>query len=185
MGLSLRSWSWNVSGFPPPTNERAATATECSGGFGLATCSSATAWSSSLGVGALKVNGGMYIDDEPVWGLTGRHSSLPARFAVEPLVVLDPARGVPGTEAAKALTCLKWRPVGGATPSDRGWIAQSVATVWQQPYRPMRPMRRRNQTKRTISTPTDTSGAERTFLDHHMPLVVSTHVSPVRHERGP
>lgn len=60
-----------------------------------------------MGRGALKVSGGMYIDDEPVWGLTEDGTArFPARFPVEPLVVLDPARGVPGPEAAKALTCL-------------------------------------------------------------------------------
>jgi hypothetical protein len=112
--FTLETWAqaeqhgWNVSGFPAPTKAR--------GGYGdrtfgrirvgdvlLCYCKSPAArW-----VGALKVNGGMYIDDEPVWGLREDGTvRFPARFAVEPLVVLDPARGVPGPEAAKALTCL-------------------------------------------------------------------------------
>jgi hypothetical protein len=112
--FTLETWAqaeqhgWNLSGFPPPTKTRGGYSDRMFGRVRvgdvfLCYCKSPAArW-----VGALKVNGSMYIDDEPVWGLTEDGTvRFPARFAVEPLVVLNPARGVPGTEAAKALTCL-------------------------------------------------------------------------------
>jgi hypothetical protein len=76
---------WNVSGFPPPTKARGGYSDRMFGRVRvgdvlLCYCKSPAArW-----VGALKVNGGMYIDDEPVWGLAEDGTvRFPARYAVE------------------------------------------------------------------------------------------------------
>ena len=46
--------------------------------------------------------------DEPIWGLAEDGSvRFPWRFPVEPIVALDPARGIPGTEVAAHLGFLK------------------------------------------------------------------------------
>jgi hypothetical protein len=112
--FTLETWAqaeqhgWNVSGFPPPTKGRGGYSDRMFGRVRvgdvfLCYCKNPAArW-----VGALRIKGDMYIDEEPVWGLTEDGTvRFPARFAVEPLVVLDPARGVPGAEAAEELACL-------------------------------------------------------------------------------
>ena len=63
----------------------------------------ATRW-----VGALKVTGPVFVSDEPIWGLAEDGSvRFPWRFPVEPIVALDPARGIPGTDVASQLGFLR------------------------------------------------------------------------------
>lgn len=100
---------FRVSGFPPPT--------EGKGGYSvgmfervrpgdvlLCYCKGpASRW-----VGALRVTGDVFQGDEPVWGLTAEGQvRYPWRYAVEPVVTLDPTVGIPGSELARELNFLK------------------------------------------------------------------------------
>jgi len=113
--FTLETWAqaeargFRVSGFPPPTTGKGGYSI---GMFGrvrpgdifLCYCKTpAQCW-----VGALRVTGDVFQSDEPVWGLseTGE-PRYPWRYPVEPLVVLEPTRGVPGALVAGQLECLK------------------------------------------------------------------------------
>jgi type II restriction enzyme len=112
--FTLETWAqarlrgFSVTGFPEPTPGP--------GGYGpgsfskvgegdvlLCYCKKPAArW-----VGALRVTSPMFISDQPVWGLTAEgRARFPARFHVEPLVTLEPAKGLDGNEAAGKLPCL-------------------------------------------------------------------------------
>jgi hypothetical protein len=59
-------------------------------------------------IGALRVTSEVFQSDEPVWGLTETgESRYPWRYRVEPIVALDPLRGVPGAEVAPELEFLR------------------------------------------------------------------------------
>ena len=54
------------------------------------------------------MTGPAFVGDEPVWGLAEDGSvRFPWRFPAEPIVTLDPARGIPGAEVARELDFLK------------------------------------------------------------------------------
>src|SRR5262245_20402905 len=113
--FTLETWAqaetrgFRVTGFPPPTPGK--------GGYSvgmfervesddvlLCYCKSpASRW-----IGALRVEGDVFQSDDPVWGLeeTG-DVRYPWRYRVEPVVTLDPARGIPGAEVATELDVLK------------------------------------------------------------------------------
>jgi len=107
--FTLETWAqakqhgWKVSGFPPPTKGRGGYSDRMFGRVRvgdvlLCYCKSPAArW-----VGALRINGGMYIDEEPVWGLTEDGTvRFPARFHQDRgLPAVSPARS--GQTAAKA-----------------------------------------------------------------------------------
>jgi hypothetical protein len=113
--FTLETWAqaeardFRVSGFPPPTPgkggysigmfERVRPAD-----FFICYCKSpARRW-----VGALRVLGEAFESDEPVWGLTDTgEARYPWRYSVEPVVTLDPARGIPGSDVAAELHFLK------------------------------------------------------------------------------
>lgn len=112
--FTLETWAqaekhgWRLTGFPAPTKTK--------GGYSfrmfervepldvlLCYCKGPAArW-----VGALRVTGEAFIGDEPIWGLD-EHGQVrfPWRFPAEPIVTLDPQRGVPGPEAAAQLAIL-------------------------------------------------------------------------------
>ena len=102
--FTLETWAqaeargFTVSGFPPPTAGK--------GGYSiglfervkigdvlLCYCKKPAArW-----VGALRVMSGTFESDEPVWGLDESGAArFPWRFEVEPIITLDPVRGVLG-----------------------------------------------------------------------------------------
>ena len=106
--FTLETWAqaaarnFSVSGFPPPTAGK--------GGYSigmfdrvevgdvfLCYCKApASRW-----VGALRVAGRAYESSEPVWGLTAEGMvRFPWRFDVEPIITLDPLRGIPGSDVA-------------------------------------------------------------------------------------
>jgi hypothetical protein len=59
-------------------------------------------------VGALGVSGEVFQSEEPVWGLTETgEARYPWRYSIEPIVTLDPSRGIPGIEVAEELGFLK------------------------------------------------------------------------------
>lgn len=59
-------------------------------------------------VGALRVAGQVFQSEEPVWGLTeAGEARYPWRYEVEPVVALDPTKGIPGGEVAAQLGFLK------------------------------------------------------------------------------
>jgi len=128
--FTLETWAqaeakgFRVSGFPSPTTTK--------GGYSrgmfervepddvlLCYCKGpAVRW-----VGALRVTGEAFRSDEPVWGLNeAGEVRFPWRFPTEPVVALDPARGVPGAEVARELAILRRLKQWGTYPAA---IAQS------------------------------------------------------------
>jgi hypothetical protein len=112
--FTLETWAqaekhgWTVTGFPAPTKSK--------GGYSermfervhsddVLACyckGPAARW-----VGALKVTGPAFVGDDPVWGLAEDGSvRFPWRFPAEPIVALDPVRGIPGAEVASQLAFL-------------------------------------------------------------------------------
>jgi hypothetical protein len=113
--FTLETWSqaekqnWEVTGFPAPTKTKGGYSERMfarvhPGDVLLCYCKGpATRW-----VGALKVTGPVFVSDEPIWGLAEDGSvRFPWRFPVEPIVALDPARGIPGTDVASQLGFLR------------------------------------------------------------------------------
>jgi hypothetical protein len=113
--FTLETWAqaeargFSVSGFPPPTTSK--------GGYSirmfervlpadifLCYCKTpARRW-----VGALRVTGEVFQSDEPVWGLseTGE-PRYPWRYPVEPVVALDPTKGIPAADVVGELEFLR------------------------------------------------------------------------------
>ena len=113
--FTLETWSqaekhdWSVTGFPAPTKTRGGYSERMfarvrPGDVLLCYCKGPAArW-----VGALKVTGTAFVGDEPVWGLAEDGSvRFPSRFPAEPIVTLDPTRGIPGAEVALQIGVLK------------------------------------------------------------------------------
>jgi hypothetical protein len=113
--FTLETWAqaeargFRVSGFPPPTPGKGGYSIGMfervrSGDIFLCYCKTpARRW-----VGALRVEGEVFQSEEPVWGLTDTgEARFPWRYSVEPVVTLDPARGIPGAEIAEELEFLK------------------------------------------------------------------------------
>jgi hypothetical protein len=113
--FTLETWAqaekqgWKVTGFPAPTKTK--------GGYSermfarvnpadvlICYCKAPAArW-----VGALRVTGAAFVGSEPVWGLAEDGSvRFPWRFPAEPMVALDPTRGIPGSQVAQQLAVLK------------------------------------------------------------------------------
>ncbi len=113
--FTLETWAqaeaqgFRVTGFPPPTPGK--------GGYSigmfervrpddifLCYCKTpAQRW-----VGALHVTGEVFQSDEPVWGLSeAGEPRYPWRYAVEPIVALEPTRGIPGSQVAAQLNFLR------------------------------------------------------------------------------
>jgi hypothetical protein len=110
-----------VTGFPPPTAGKGGYSVGMFervevGDVFLCYCKSPAArW-----IGALRVTGEVFESDEPVWGLKDDGSArYPWRYAVEPIVALDPERGIPGGDIATELGVLKRLNNGGHSSSDR------------------------------------------------------------------
>lgn len=112
--FTLETWAqaqqhgFTVTGFPPPTKSKGGYSTRMfervePGDVFLCYCKGpAMRW-----VGALRVTGEVFRSDEPVWGLDETGSvRYPWRFPAEPVIVLDPDRGLPGAEAAAQLPFL-------------------------------------------------------------------------------
>lgn len=113
--FTLETWAqaeargFKVTGFPPPTPgkggySKAVFERVRPGDVLLCYCKRpASRW-----VGALRVTGPVFQSDEPIWGLseTGE-PRYPWRFPAEPVVVLDPTRGIPGEEVAVELDVLR------------------------------------------------------------------------------
>jgi hypothetical protein len=113
--FTLETWaqaearSFSVTGFPPPTPGKGGYSVGMfervePGDILLCYCKGpASRW-----VGALRVEGDVFQSDEPVWGLTAKGEvRYPWRFAVEPVVTLDPVEGIPGSEVAEELAVLR------------------------------------------------------------------------------
>ena len=113
--FTLETWAqaeaqnFKVSGFPPPTPGRGGYSVRMfervrEGDVFLCYCKSpAQRW-----IGALRVVGSVFESDEPIWGLNEHgQSRFPWRYPVEPLVTVDPERGVPGAEVAQQLPFLR------------------------------------------------------------------------------
>jgi hypothetical protein len=113
--FTLETWAqaeahgFAVTGFPPPTPGKGGYSIGMfervkPGDVFLCYCKRpASRW-----VGALKVTGPVFQSAEPVWGLSEvGEPRYPWRFPVEPLVALDPVRGVPGDQVAERLEFLK------------------------------------------------------------------------------
>ncbi len=109
--FTLETWAqaethgFEVSGFPAPTKTKGGYSARMfervePGDVLLCYCKGpAMRW-----VGALRITGEVFRSDEPIWGLDeDGNARFPWRFPVEPVVTLDPARGLPGAEAAAAL----------------------------------------------------------------------------------
>lgn len=113
--FTLETWAqaaardFAVTGFPPPTAGKGGYS---SGMFDrvevgdvlLCYCKApAGRW-----VGALRITGRAYESDEPVWGIAADGTvRFPWRFDVEPIITLDPLRGLPGPEVAAEVGFLK------------------------------------------------------------------------------
>jgi hypothetical protein len=113
--FTLETWAqaearrFRVSGFPPPTPGRGGYSVGMfervrPGDILLCYCKGpASRW-----VGALRVDGEPFQSDEPIWGLTeSGEVRFPWRYQVQPLVTLDPIRGIPGAEVAGELEFVK------------------------------------------------------------------------------
>lgn len=113
--FTLETWAqaeaegFRVSGFPPPTQGRGGYSTGMfervrPGDVFVCYCKSpARRW-----IGALRVTGDVFQSEEPVWGLSeDGQSRFPWRYPVEPVVALDPERGIPGEEVASTLAFLR------------------------------------------------------------------------------
>ena len=106
--FTLETWAqagkkgFSVSGFPEPTASKGGYSVRMfdrvsTGDILLCYCKGPAArW-----VGALRVTGPVFQDTEPVWGLAESGDvRFPWRFPIEPVITLDPARGIPGAEVA-------------------------------------------------------------------------------------
>jgi len=113
--FTLETWAqaeaqgFRVSGFPPPTTGKGGYSTGMfervrPNDIFLCYCKTpAQRW-----VGALRVTGEVFQSDEPVWGLSETGDPrYPWRFPVEPVVALDPTRGIPAGEVVEQLSFLK------------------------------------------------------------------------------
>lgn len=113
--FTLETWAqaeahdFRVSGFPAPTRGKGGYSIGMfervrPGDVFLCYCKSpASRW-----IGALRVESEVFQSDDPVWGLTETgEARYPWRYAVEPIVTLDPARGIAGAEVAEQLDVLK------------------------------------------------------------------------------
>ncbi len=113
--FTLETWAqaekqvWKVTGFPAPTKTKGGYSERMfarvkAGDVLVCYCKGPAArW-----VGALRVTGPAFAGDEPVWGLAEDGSvRFPWRFPAEPIVTLDPTRGIPGAEVARQLEFLK------------------------------------------------------------------------------
>lgn len=112
--FTLETWAqaeaqgYRVSGFPPPTPGKGGYSVGMfervrPGDIFLCYCKTpAQRW-----VGALRVTGAVFQSGEPVWGLseTGE-PRYTWRYPVEPVVALEPTRGIPGARVAEQLQCL-------------------------------------------------------------------------------
>ena len=59
-------------------------------------------------VGALRVTGEVFQSEEPIWGLTAEgEARYPWRYSADPLVTLNPSKGIPGSEVAQEVAVLK------------------------------------------------------------------------------
>lgn len=112
--FTLETWAqaklrdYSVSGFPAPTPGQGGYSQKTfgkvePGDMLLCYCKKPAArW-----VGALRVLGNFYMSGEAIWGINADGEvRFPARFDVEPIVVLDPSLGIDGEEAAGKLECL-------------------------------------------------------------------------------
>jgi hypothetical protein len=112
--FTLETWAqaqargFAVSGFPAPTKTKGGYSNRMfervePGDILLCYCKGpAMRW-----VGALRVTGEVFRSDEPIWGLDERGDArYPWRFPVEPVVTLEPTKGVSGAEAAAKLPFL-------------------------------------------------------------------------------
>lgn len=148
--FTLETWAqaearhFQVTGFPPPTVGK--------GGYSvgmfervqpedifLCYCKRpAQRW-----IGALRVTGDVFQNDDPVWGLseTGE-PRYPWRYPVEPIVALDPTLGIPAAEVVDQLGFLKRLKQWGTflqrslnrVPDDDG---DRLLALLQQPREPV------------------------------------------------
>jgi hypothetical protein len=113
--FTLETWAqaearnFRVTGFPAPTPGKGGYSVGMfervkRGDVLLCYCKGpASRW-----VGALRVIGPAFESDDPMWGLMeGGDARFPWRYEVEPVITLDPVRGLPGTEAATQLGFLR------------------------------------------------------------------------------
>ena len=113
--FTLETWAqaqargFTVSGFPPPTTGQGGYSVGMfervePGDILLCYCKApAMRW-----VGALRVTGKVFQSDELVWGLSEvGEPRYPWRYAVEPIVAVDPQRGIPGADVVEQLTFLR------------------------------------------------------------------------------
>jgi hypothetical protein len=133
--FTLETWAqagaheFRVTGFPPPTPTKGGYSTRMfervdPGDVLLCYCKAPAArW-----VGALRVTGEAFRSSEPIWGLNeDGEARFPWRFPVEPVVTLDPVRGIPGAEVATLPFLSKYKQWGtylqrslNAIPEDDG-----------------------------------------------------------------
>ena len=109
--FTLETWAqaeargFTVSGFPEPTPGKGGYSVGMfervnAGDIFICYCKKpAQRW-----VGALRVTGEVFQSDEPVWGLaeTGE-ARYPWRYKTEPIIALEPARGIPVTDTVSEL----------------------------------------------------------------------------------
>lgn len=172
--FTLETWAqaqqhaYRVTGFPAPTPGR--------GGYGvrmfervqpgdtlLCYCKRpASRW-----IGALRVTGAVFVGDDPIWGLDESGGvRYPWRFPAEPVVTLDPVKGIPGNEAAANLAFLSRLRLWGTylqrslnpVPDDDG---AALVAMLEEPRKPV-PItiastrrRRRRDVDAPVSTPID------------------------------
>jgi len=177
--FTLETWAqaeatgFTVSGFPPPTPGKGGYSTGLfervkAGDVLLCYCKKPAArW-----VGALRVKSATFESDEPVWGLdeSGK-ARFPWRYEVEPIVTLDPARGVPGQDVAAELPFLKRFKSWGVylqrslnpIPDEDG---EALLALLREPRSPVPihvPARRPGHPR----TKPEADAPERTLLDAH------------------
>lgn len=182
--FTLETWAqaeaqgFKVSGFPAPTKGRGGYGTRMfervePGDVFLCYCKGpATRW-----VGALRVTGEVFRGDDPVWGLDEEGNiRFPWRFPAEPIITLDPQRGIPGAEAAAQLGVLSRLKQWGvylqrslnAVPDVDG---EKLLAMLHEPRQaePIKvPKKRRSRTR------PDESAPERSHLDAQaQPLVLA------------
>jgi hypothetical protein len=167
--FTLETWAqarardFTVSGFPPPTPGRGGYSTTLFervqvGDVFLCYCKRpASRW-----VGALRVTGEVFQSDEPVWGLDeeGR-PRYPWRYPVEPIVALEPERGIPGDEVAAKLPFLRrYRKWGtylqrslNPVPDEEGEVLVAMLEEPREPVPIDVPARRRRQPREEAPEP--------------------------------
>ena len=190
--FTLETWAqaeaqeFRVSGFPPPTTGKGGYSMRMfervrPGDVLLCYCKTpAQRW-----VGGLRVTGGVFQSGEPVWGLseTGE-PRYPWRFPVEPVVVLEPTRGVPGDQVAEQLQFLSRLKRWGAylqrslnrVPDDDG---ERLLALLQEPREPV-PIelpKHRPRQQRHLHRNRDSSRLKRLRLSSQ------SESSPTRHRR--